>query len=373
MLVIGNAPAGEHSRGGMASVVRLMDRSAAADPGIDLTVVPTYRDVGTAGRILTAATGIWRSCRRLLGGRVDVLHVHLSHGGSVARKALPIAAARRSGVPVVVHAHSFNFATWFDALPAPARPLVRRVVRADRFVVLSASQGDVYTRLLRLDPAAVEVLANPASLPAADGPKPERDDDRTVAVFLGRYGERKGIADLVAAVARLAPEDRARLRLVTAGDGDIEQVRTDVAALDLGDVVEVRRWISPSERDELLSGAHVFVLPSYDEALPMALIEAMAFRLVPVVTPVGAMPDLVRDGDNGLVVGTGEPAQLAAALHTLLSDPGRRRALGQRARDSVETLDAAAWWGRLVTLWEDLAVRRPAPGPPATPPPPAPR
>lgn len=357
VVVVGNAPAGPRSRGGMASVVRLMALEAATDPAVELTVVPTYRDVGPVGRLLTWVTGVARSSALVLAGRVDVLHVHLSHGGSVVRKALPMAVARRRGVPVVLHAHSFNFATWFDSLPPLGQRVTRRRLRADAVIVLSPSQRDVYRDRLDVPDDRIEEVANPASLP---------DDSRTRTlvdpgtplgvVFLGRYGERKGIGDLVAAVARLTPEERARIHLVTAGDGEIEQVRADVDALGLADTVEVRGWLEPSERDALLARSEIFVLPSYDEALPMALIEAMAFRLVPIVTPVGGLPDLVHDGENGLLVDVGDPDGICRALRSMLDDPARRAAIATRARASVETLDAAGWWQRLTGIWSALSA-----------------
>lgn len=358
MLVVGNAPAGPDSRGGMASVVRLMVLRAAADPSVELVVAATHRDVGAAARVLTWATGTARAVRAVRRGRADVVHVHLSHGGSVVRKAPTLAAARRRGVPVLLHAHSFNFAAWFDALPGWARRLTRRALRADVVVVLSPSQRAVYEERLDVAGARVVEVANPASLPAEAEVATPPAGDRVGVAFLGRYGERKGIGDLLAALTRLGADERARLRVVTAGDGEVDQVRTDVAALGLDDCVEVRGWLEPAERDAVLAASEIFVLPSYDEALPMALIEAMAFRVVPVVTPVGGLPDLVHDGDNGVLVPVGDPEAIATALRGLLADPDRRRAIGDRARASVEQLDAADWWSTLTALWRDLVPPR---------------
>ncbi len=343
----------------MASVVRLMALEAAEDPGVTLTIVPTYRDVGRVERLRTWVTGVVRVSRLLLAGEVDVLHVHLSHGGSVVRKAFPMAVARHRGVPVVLHAHSFNFATWYDGLPARGRSLTRRVLRADTVIVLSPSQREVYQQRLDVVPESVVEVANPASLPDDTRITPRVDPNAPMGVvFLGRYGERKGIIDLVAAVSRLTPAERAGLHVVTAGDGEIDQLRVDVDALGLTDTIDVQGWLEPAERDELLSRSEVFVLPSYDEALPMAIIEAMAFRLVPVVTPVGGLPDLVHDGENGIVVDVDDPDGISSALRSLLADPVRRRAIGDRARASVETLDAAGWWERLTGIWDGLVTTR---------------
>jgi glycosyltransferase involved in cell wall biosynthesis len=87
-----------------------------------------------------------------------------------------------------------------------------------------------------------------------------------------------------------------------------------------------------------LAGAQGFVLPSLAEGLPMALLEAMAMALPSVVSDAGAMPEVVRDGVDGLVVPCGDPAALAAALDALAAAPERRRALGLSAAERCASL-----------------------------------
>jgi glycosyltransferase involved in cell wall biosynthesis len=93
------------------------------------------------------------------------------------------------------------------------------------------------------------------------------------------------------------------------------------------------------------------VLPSAAEGLPMAVLEAMAFGVAPLVTAVGALPELVRDGVNGAVVPVGDPAALARALDGLLADDEGRRALGRRARQDAEPYSATHWAARLAAIW----------------------
>ena len=98
---------------------------------------------------------------------------------------------------------------------------------------------------------------------------------------VGPLGERKGTYDLVEAAALLPEVARERLTITLAGDGDVDQIREKVHSLGLDDTVTVPGWIGPAERDRLLSEAAIFVLPSYEEGLPMALLEAMAHGVVP--------------------------------------------------------------------------------------------
>ena len=132
---------------------------------------------------------------------------------------------------------------------------------------------------------------------------------------------------------------------------EVDQVREAVTAAGVGDVVEAVGWIDRAERDELLRRAQLLVLPSSHEGLPMAVLEAMAFGVAPVVTPVGGLPELVHDGVNGALVPVGDPAALARTLGDLLDDDERRLALGTRARADVAAYAAPRWAERLAAVW----------------------
>ncbi|CAM3724996.1 glycosyltransferase family 4 protein [Tsukamurella ocularis] len=360
VLVVGPAPPGPNSRGGMATVIGHM--AAQPDPSIEVRLVTTYVD-GTVGQRLRAGLGgMARGTLAVARRDVDVLHVHLSHGGSVVRKAPLLWAARLRGVPAVVHGHSFDFGGWMARLPAPARALVRAALPADRWLVLGTGLAAEYTEALRLDPARVEVRYNPVPpLPARpadeEAPGTGATDGVVRAVALGRLGVRKGSYDLIAAVAALPAAVRARLHLTLAGDGEVAEVRAAAAAAGVEDAVTIRGWVDPAGRDALLAESRIFVLPSYDEGLPMALLEAMAAGLVPLTTPVGGIPEAITDGLDGLLVPPGDVPALAAALRRLVEDPALRRRLAAGARDRAADFDIAAWHARLSALWTSLARR----------------
>ncbi len=140
---------------------------------------------------------------------------------------------------------------------------------------------------------------------------------------------------------------------MAAGDGEVDGVRDAVAAAGVDDVVEVAEWLDRAERDDLLRRAQLLMLPSSHEGLPMAVLEAMAFGVAPLVTPVGALPELVHDGVNGTMVPVGDPAALALALESLLVDDEGRAALGVQARVDAEAYSAPRWAARLAAIWAD--------------------
>ncbi len=339
----------------MATVIRHMVESP--DPRFAVTTVTTFVDAGVVARLCTGIRGMLTAAAAILCGRADVVHVHLSHGGSVVRKAAPLMAARICGVPAVIHGHSFNFAAWYAPLPGQVRRLVRWALRADRWLVLGQGLSDEYRRCLHLDPTAVQVLHNPVVLPQAVR-RPVPEGRRLVVLALGRLGTRKGTYDLLDAVELLPADVRAGIRLRLAGDGDVAQVRAQVTDRNLGDTVDVVGWLAPRERDDALRQADIFVLPSHDEGLPMALLEAMAHGIVPITTPVGGIPEAVTDGVHGLLVSPGDPVALAAALRRLAENSGLRETLACQARLRAAAFDIENWRDELAQVWTGVIARK---------------
>jgi glycosyltransferase involved in cell wall biosynthesis len=189
-------------------------------------------------RLLVGIGGMLRATWLLLRGRVDVLHVHLAHGGSVIRKAMPLWAARLVRVPAVVHAHSYDFGGWFDRQPARVQAVVRRLLVADQWVVLGTGHVDEYASRLGLPPGRISVLHNAVRIP--DTSVAQAGVERVHAVALGRLGVRKGSYDVIAALGALDETARGRLHLTFAGDGEVEEVRAAVTAAGLDETIEWR-------------------------------------------------------------------------------------------------------------------------------------
>ena len=147
--------------------------------------------------------------------------------------------------------------------------------------------------------------------------------------------------------------------MVLAGDGEVDAVRLAVAeASGNGADIRVHDWLGPEERDAVLESASVFLLPSYDEGLPMALLEAMAAGLAPITSAVGAIPEIISDGQNGLLVSPGDVTELSAALTRLVDDADARKRLSTAAQEKARTLSRAAWETQIEDLWDQLRDTR---------------
>lgn len=222
-----------------------------------------------------------------------------------------------------------------------------QALRTARAVVVPSDYLAAMARRWGLDEGRVVVLPNPA--PAAIDVAPEPLEPWTF-VFAGRLTRQKALHTAIAAVGKVP-----QARLLVIGDGP-ERPELERLAARVGDGRVV--FAGPRPRPAVLralAGAHAAVLSSDWENLPHAAVEALAVGTPVVATAVGGVPEVVRDGVNGLLVDRGSPDELAAALARLVEEPGLRDRLAAEARRSVEPLDRERIYGRLEAILVDAA------------------
>jgi glycosyltransferase involved in cell wall biosynthesis len=169
-------------------------------------------------------------------------------------------------------------------------------------------------------------------------------------LFLGRIGDMKGVPQLGEALGRM--RDLPNWRATIAGDGHLEAARAKAAELGLADRVDIPGWVDGKRVAELIASADILVLPSFTENLPLSIIEGMASGLAVVATPVGAIGDIVRDGETGLLVQPGDVDALTAALTRLVEDAPLRHRLGAAALQlHRERLDLAPYAKTVTNVW----------------------
>ncbi len=351
--------------GGMASVVAAL-ASSSLSSRTSLALFDTGKQT-PAGRSLLAGivarirlmSKWWRLLGRVKPGQQPLTHLHTCSGLTFFLDGGLLVLAGMRGETTVLHVHGARFDEFLDELAPPLRSMARWLARrAHVVVVLSDEWRERLSK--RLPGANLNVVRNGVA------PNTNR---RTVSeagaprfLFLGNLCRRKGIHVLLQAAA----VSRGNWALDLAGGeeepGFTDWTRAEIARLGLAERVRLLGPVLGAAKADLLAGAAGFVLPSLAEGLPMALLEAMASKLPVVVTRVGAMPEVVRDEVEGLLVDPEDAPALAAALDRLANDAGLRARMGSVAeqtctqRFGVETMVES-----LMTVYEQAAQRRPSP------------
>lgn len=334
------------TQGGVSTVVSVLRRAGLFER-CGVCYIPTHRDGSAMAKLVVMVHGWFRFMGLLLAGRVALIHVHTASRASFWRKCLFMLPALSMRVPIILHLHGAEFQVFYEVeCASPSRRFVRWIFeRVNRVVVLSQSWGKWVQDTF---PATrVEVIPNPILVPGqvARGPRNAR-----TLLFLGRLGKRKGVYDLLRAIAELCPA-YPDLHVWLAGDGELDAVRQYAQTLGVDKHLELLGWVRGDDKVRLLNEASIFVLPSYHEGLPMSVLEAMAYGLPVVTSPVGGIPEAVRDGEEGFLIEPGDVKALADRLSRLLADPALRARMGDAARAR-----AAAHFGAsaIVTRWLSL-------------------
>jgi glycosyltransferase involved in cell wall biosynthesis len=344
--------------GGMTEVIRAYSAAGVFELW-PLRYVATYAGRDLSAKLWPWLAALWTMLIRLARRRVMLVHVHSAAYGSFWRKSVLCALALAFRVPYVIHLHDGRLAEFYQrGCNGLAKSWLRIVLRkAARVVVLSGHWRD---EVLKIEPASrTAVIGNPVPVPISVVPL--QRPARTV-LFLAWLDRDKGVLDLVRAipaVLRSVPE----ASFVIAGRGipggeSPESIMELARSLHVAHALRVPGWVEGSRKDSLLRESDVFVLPSYCEALPVGLLEAMACGVPVVTTRVGGIPDVVEDGVNGLLVEPGQPQALARALIAMLTDDALRIRLREAAhRDVRSRYSTESVIADLELLYRELGVR----------------
>jgi glycosyltransferase involved in cell wall biosynthesis len=344
--------------GGMTEVIRAYSAAGVFEVW-PLRYISTFAEQNLSAKLWPWLSAVCRLLIQLAGRRVALVHVHSSVYGSFWRKSVLCALAFVFRVPYVIHLHSGRLAEFYQGgCNGLAKFWVRAVLReAACVVVVSRHWRDA---VQYIEPAArITVIGNPVAVPISVVPL--QRPARTV-LFLSWLQRAKGVLDLVRAIPIVLRSVPAAT-FVIAGRGlhggeSPESIMEIARSLRVAHALHFPGWVNGSKKESFLRESDVFVLPSYFEALPVALLEAMA-RGVPVIaTRVGGIPDVIEDGVNGLLVDPGQPEALARAMIVMLTDDALRTRLREAAhRDVRKRYSTESVIADLEMLYSELGVR----------------
>lgn len=289
-------------------------------------------------KLLIAALAMARFFVMLLKGRVALLHVHGASHSSFWRKQVFMRMARYFEVPVIFHLHGGEFRQFVDVrISTRARRRVVEALGACRLILCLNEEVRAWLQAL-VPPVTVQVMPNPIDLRAHAQSGVVREHR---VLYLGRLERDKGVFDLLEAFANVA-QHMPQSHLTLCGTGSAkDELEKWVQQNGIATQVTFPGWVDGDAKDMLLRQAGVFVLPSYAEGMPMAVLECMAAQTPVVATRVGAIADMLESGASGIVVEPRDIGALGDAILWALTDKETVGAMTQRALARVHSRYAA--------------------------------
>lgn len=344
-------------KGGVAAVVNGY-RGSKLEKDYEITYVESYRDGSKLEKLIKGISGYFHFALVLLFHKPDIVHIHSSFGPSFYRKMPFIYIASWAKIPIINHIHGADYDEFYVKASENKREKIRKVY--SKCSLLVALSEEWKERLSQIVPSEkVVVIENYSTLheDALKG-RMERNCNNTV-LFLGELGKRKGCYD-IPSVIKMVKESIPGVRFVLAGAGseaDEKNIKQLIEDKNVRDNTVFPGWVRGEEKDKLLREADVFFLPSYNEGMPMSVLDAMGYGLPIVSTNVGGIPKIVHNGDNGACLDPGDvPGFTKEIIRLLKADIYREESSAASLRIVEEGYSLDAHLSKLLSVYKELIV-----------------
>lgn len=289
--------------------------------------------------------------------RLKIVHIHTAAGASFQRKIIMARTARFFGKKVILHMHAADFVEYYNASPKKEW-IIKNIKACDRLIVLSPQWREFFIRV-GIEGSKIIILNNIVT-PPSENVLAERKTlcrDMKPAVrflFLGWLGKRKGIWDLLDVLIAHHEELKGRFMLRFGGNEFEDEIKRLIADNHLEDIAQFEGWVNGNKKEQLLEWANCFILPSYNEGLPISILEAMSYGMPIISTPVGGITEVVKDGVNGIIVEPGNKEQIWQAIKYYIDYPQKIEEEGKKSLEIVKPFTPDYVLNQLKDIYKEL-------------------
>lgn len=285
-----------------------------------LYYIPTHIEKSRLNQIIFFFIAIIKIILILITKNVSIVHVHFSERGSFIRKNLVINICKMFNKKTIIHMHGAEFKEFYNNSSANRKNKIAKFLRrADKVIVL----GDSWSKFVRDIDENIKIEIMPNFVTCTKDIVVNNSNEINI-VFLAVLIKRKGIYDLIEAINIILKNKKLKkykINVIVAGTGAEEQnMKEIVDELGINKNFYFKGWVENKEKEEILKKGQIFVLPSYNEGLPVSILEAMSFGLPIITTNVGSIEDAVKDGFNGTIISPGDVQMLAKSIIDLIEN-----------------------------------------------------
>jgi glycosyltransferase involved in cell wall biosynthesis len=264
--------------------------------------------------------------------KIKIVHIHGASYVSFFRKMLVIMLCRSFKIKIVYHIHGAEFKLFFKKYNKLG--IIKKTIdKTDALIVLSDNWKQYFSAIV--DKNRIFVLNNVVNKPVIC-----KNYLKTYSsinyLFLGRIGERKGIYDLLDVVRANKMHLEGKFLLYVGGDGEIDRLTECIVRHKLQNLIKFEGWVSGIKKKELLSICDIYILPSYNEGLPVSILEAMSYGMPIISTNVGGIPDVITENKNGLLINPGDKSELTKSIFYFMENTQEIKRMGMRNMEMIK-------------------------------------
>ena len=319
-------------KGGIVSVIRNYLEYKDWN-NVKIKFIPTHKEGSKLYKMFYFFISLIKIDMSLLLKKYDIAHIHVSERGSIFRKCMVINHIKflSKKTKIVLHHHGAEIDMFYDSLNNKKKEKVNNMLKkADVNIVLSNRLID--TIKSKQPEARVEVLYNAVNT----YDKNMYNNDGNIILFLGRLGQRKGTYDVLDVLKEIKNElAEKQIKVYLCGDGDVDIVKEKVKEYNLQEIIGHVGWINKEEKKEIFENTIINLLPSYNEGLPMTILETMAYGIPNLSTNIASIPEVIKNGETGYMVTPGDKKDLKEKLILLVNDKSKRKELSNNSYNLI--------------------------------------
>ena len=341
------------TKGGMWTVVENYLRSEKFNKNVQLKYIPTSVTGSLIKRMLFSFFAIIRVLIFTIFNNYEILHVHMSERGSVFRKNIIMKISKIRNAKIIIHMHGAEFEKWFKLLkPSKQNKVIEILNSCDKILILG-NYWEKFIGSLMKDKSKIVILYNSVYVPN----KYYYNEKSKKVLFLGLIGKRKGIYDLLNSVLYINKNEKFIGEICLYGPDDTEEgIDNLIEKEGLQNYVKYCGWLSNEEKEKVFKETSINILPSYNEGLPMTILETMAYGIPNISTSVAAIPEAINE-TNGMLVEPGNIEELAKKLNSLLKDTSKRKEMSYNAyKITKEKFSIDNHIKKLLDVYQQLVV-----------------
>jgi glycosyltransferase involved in cell wall biosynthesis len=337
------------TRGGITTLTAGIIGSELKEDFDFIHIASQAEDFGRVRKMLLAVTAGARFIRICLFKRPRLVYIHLGSNASLYRESAFILIAKLLRKKILSHFHAGDINEYFPRQPKWGQDFIKAGIGASNKVIAVSQESARHLRGI-WEGLNISVIPNVIDTSAFSDESSFSGEDKAGGpvrlLFVGAAGKLKGEQDLIKALA-LLKSSKPNIKVDFLGFGAGKLAKSFRKA-GISDLIGHLGPVPANERIAFFQRADIFVLPTYAEAMPISVIEAMAAGKAIITTAVGGIPELITNGEEGLLFQPGDVEGLADNIAFLIGDPEACLALGNNARRRIrEQMDFTAYIGKL--------------------------
>lgn len=340
----------QNTPGGMAAVVKTYSLYFR-----NLKYISTWKVGNYFTKLFCAIRAVVVAFLYLIIDRnIRIIHIHAAANASFYRKSIFVRIGKFFKKKVILHMHAADFIEFFNNSQKQGE-IIKTISACDRLVVLS-QYWKTYFENIGINGSMIEILNN--IIPPPIDRIIESDDMNIKLLFLGEIGKRKGIYDILEVLHKDITYFKNRISFRIGGNLEELKLIETIERYKLTDFVKFEGWVKGDKKNECLNWADIFILPSYNEGLPIAILESMSYGLPIISTKVGGIPEILLNHQNGILISPGNLEEIDNALRFFIENKHKIAEYGANARETINGYRAEVVIEKLNQLYKSLIQQK---------------